>query len=130
MNSGFLLAIARLPELRSTHSAIGGDIQRKPESSDRSLGWSTGAINIVGPDDVSSRWNSSQNWSNSLLMCRMQRSGQAGFPVSDVILAIDGEPVRAIRDMIWHLGQISPGRSRSSMIICFQQESTIKIQLK
>jgi hypothetical protein len=37
MNLAFLPAIARLPELPSTHSAIGRDIQRKPESSGRSL---------------------------------------------------------------------------------------------
>ncbi len=40
MNLGFLLAIAKLPELPSTHTAIGGDIQRKPESSGRSSGQS------------------------------------------------------------------------------------------
>ena len=49
MNLGFLLDIARLPELPSTHSAIGGDIQQKSESPGRSLGRSVGAQSI-SPD--------------------------------------------------------------------------------
>jgi glutamine cyclotransferase len=48
----------------------------------------------------------------------------------DVILAIDGKPVREIQDLMWNSGQVLAGGWESVTIIRFQQESTVRVQLK
>jgi serine protease Do len=57
-------------------------------------------------------------------------AGKAGFFDGDVILSIDGKPVRDIRDLVAASENKSPGESLSVTVLRFQQESTIKIQLK
>ncbi|MGO9517333.1 MAG: hypothetical protein ACLPND_09845 [Candidatus Korobacteraceae bacterium] len=47
-----------------------------------------------------------------------------------MILAIDGKPVREIQDLMRNSGQVLAGGWESVTIIRFQQESTVKIQLK
>lgn len=84
----------------------------------------------MGPDDVYAAEIPVKTRVIPCYCAGSSEAGKAGFPVSDVIMAIDGKPVRDIQDLVWHLGKIPSGRSMSAMIICCQQESTIKIQLK
>jgi S1-C subfamily serine protease len=57
-------------------------------------------------------------------------AGKAGFLAGDVILAIDGKPAREIQDLMRNSGQVLAGGRESMTIIRFQQEPTVKAQLK
>ncbi len=76
------------------------------------------------------RGNSGRNRSDSFWRAGRSEAGKAGLTAGDVILAIDGKPVRDIQDPMRNSGQVLVGERESVTIIRFQQESTVKIQWK
>jgi S1-C subfamily serine protease len=129
MNLGFLLALARLPELPSTHRATAGAFSES--RSRRVVLWAGArACNIVGLDEASAAGTPGEAGVILLSVPDASEAGKAGFLADDVILVIDGKPVRDIQDLMRNSGQVLAGGRESVTIIRFQQESTVKIQLK
>jgi S1-C subfamily serine protease len=129
MNLGLLLAIARLPELPSTHRATAGTFSES--RSRRVVLWAGArARNIVGLDEASAAGTPGEAGVILFSVTDANDAGKAGFLADDVVLAIDDKPVRDIHDLMRNSEQIPPRGRESGRINRLQQESTMEIQLK
>ena len=124
-----LKEIARQPELPSPTSEP--VIASNESRSRRLIDWAGAkGRNIVGMDEMSAKGTPGETGVILLDVPETSAAGKAGFFDGDVILSIDGKPVRDIRDLVAASENKSPGESLSVTVLRFQQESTIKIQLK
>jgi hypothetical protein len=123
-----LKAIARQPELPSMTSESAATANES--RSRRPIEWAGAkARNIVGMDEVSAKGTPGETGVVLLEVPETSAAGMAGCFEGDVILAINGKPIKDIEDILAASGKVSPAESLSVTVLRFQQESTIKIQL-
>lgn len=124
-----LKAIARQPEFPTAHSVTSAAFSET--RSRQVVSWAGAkARNIVGLDEVSAAGTPGETGVILLDVPEASVAGRAGFLPGDVILAINGRQVKDVQDLQQASPQPSPEASESVRIIRFQQESTIKIELK
>jgi hypothetical protein len=123
-----LKAISRQPELPSMTSESAATANES--RSRRPIEWAGAkARNIVGMDEVSAKGTPGETGVVLLEVPETSAAGMAGCFEGDVILAINGKPIKDIEDILAASGKVSPAESLSVTVLRFQQESTIKIQL-
>jgi hypothetical protein len=124
-----LKAIARQPELPSpTNESAATSSESR---SRRPINWAGAKVrNIVGMDEVSAKGTPGETGVVLLEVPETSAAGEAGCFAGDVILAINGKPVKDIEDLMATSEKISTRGGLEVTILRFQQESTITILLK
>jgi S1-C subfamily serine protease len=56
-------------------------------------------------------------------------AGKAGLQKGDIIISIDGKPVKNIYDYMYRLAELKPGRAVDVIIKRGEEELTIKVNL-
>ncbi len=125
-----LKAIARQPELPSSLSPDAPSTLQGTRSRQAVVWAGAKARNIVGMGEVSAAGTPGETGVILLEAPAASDAGKAGFLVGDVILAIDGKPVRDVAELMQNSKKASPGESKTVKILRHQQEATIRIQLK
>jgi S1-C subfamily serine protease len=86
--------------------------------------------NIVGLGEVSAAGTPGETGVILLEVPDTSDAAKAGFFVGDVLLSLNGKPIKELKELLQDTQQSVAGKAASITILRFQQESTIMIVLK